>query len=562
MGIEVKKMNLHNNEKSKSIMFVLIGVVIAVLVGYKIIVYREAQVVKKGTLAGTYFYNGEYDKAVEKYLQVSKRDKLSPIWEAKIAEVYSVKGDVDNSNTYIEKVKKFEEINAETMNYVIFTEYMNDNPEQALKDGEEALKKYPDDKQIKKTMFIIYMTNKMLDKAKAVIESYSVDETSAYDTAEYARMLMVIGERKKGFEVLKEAWNIDKDEYKIYDVLAQVADYNKDLLLEDIAKLCEQYPNDDVYKMWLAKIYSLSPDTADLAEKQLKEIEGKEVGDIEIELIKAAVLQFNGEESEADKLINNIIDANVDDYRVYHTASWHYLNKGDLDKAQEYCQKSIEQNKEYPDNYGFLMPEILKYKDEKKNAEAYFRTAMRIEPYNYNIMLKIADYWYTLGNYEEALNYYELIEILKPHDPNIKYNMAFIYINAGKVDEAIDLLKECIELSKDNPTPQYNRTLGTIYMLQDNPENAIKEIRFAYHADEEDILTLNNAGSYYITMEGNIDRGYYNLLKAFEGLNDSYDQFIVDTITANYEKADELMHKYYNGDDNEKIEIPDFELFY
>lgn len=555
-------MDLHNSEKSKSIMFVLIGVVIAVLVGYKIIVYREAQVTAKGILAESYFYNGEYDEAVKEYLEVSKRDKLSPIWEAKIAEIYSVKGDVDNSNTYIEKVKEFEEIDAETMNYVIFTEYMNGDSVQALKDGEEALEKFPDNKQIKKTMFIVYMTNEMSDKAKTVIQSYPVDETSAYDTAEYARMLMVIGEIDKGFQILRKAWDIDKDEYKIYDVLAQVADYNKDLLLEDIAKLCDQYPNDDAYKMWMAKIYSLSPDTTDLAEKRLKEIEEKEVGTIEIQLIKAAVLQFNGEYDEADKLINDVIATNVDDYRVYHTAAWYYLNKGDLDKAQEYCEKSIEQNKNYPDNYGFLMPEILKHADERKSAEAYFRTAMRIEPYNYNIMLKIADYWYTLGNHSEALNYYKLTEILKPNDPNIKYNMAFIYINNEKTDEAIKVLKECIELSNNNPIPQYNRTLGTIYMLQDDPEKAIEEIRFAYHADEEDILTLNNAGSYYITMEGNIDRGYYNLLKAFEGLNDSYEQFIVETITANYEKAQKLMHKYYNGDDNEKIEIPDFELFY
>jgi Tfp pilus assembly protein PilF len=49
------------------------------------------------------------------------------------------------------------------------------------------------------------------------------------------------------------------------------------------------------------------------------------------------VLQNLNKDEEADKLIEEVIKNNKDDYRVFHTAGWHYLKENDLDKATEYC---------------------------------------------------------------------------------------------------------------------------------------------------------------------------------------------------------------------------------
>jgi len=102
---------------------------------------------------------------------------------------------------------------------------------------------------------------------------------------------------------------------------------------------------------------------------------------------------------KSDKLIEDVISQHPDDYRAYHSAGWYYLYKKDYEKAKEYCNKSISLNREYPDNYGFLMPEILKQGSEKLKGEPYFRTALIKEPYNYNIMLNLANYyWYTAND--------------------------------------------------------------------------------------------------------------------------------------------------------------------
>lgn len=539
-----------------------IGVIAALAICGTVVYSRENKKYEITTnKAEEYFYMGEYDKAIEEYNAIAAKDKNSPMWQLKIGEVYSVKGDVDNSRKYISTVKSANSKDPEVLNLLVFTEFMNKDYKVALEDGEKALSMLPEDKKLIKTMFPVYMANNELDKAKALIKLYDVDKKSAYDNAEYARMVMLLGDWDNGFKLLREAWDIDKDEYKIYDTISQIAVYNKDKLLESVTDLSNKNPNDIAYKMWLAKIYSGTPETATQAEDILKALQGKDTGKIEIKLIESSVLQNSGQTQKADDMINTLIKDNGDDYRVLHTAGWYYLNKNDVDKAEKYCRESIVKNKNYPDNYGFLMPEILKAKGKGMEGEPFFRTALYLEPYNYNIMLTIANYYsYTAKNSEKALEYFKLAEIVKPDDAEIKYNMALIYLTDGKNDEAVKLLNECIKI--DDVVPKYHRTLGTIYLLHKDTASAIKEIRYAYHGDENDILTLNNAGCYYISVEGNLDRGLFNLQAAHNGINKNTDQYTKQVIENNYNKVKKLIDEYKNGKPNQKLQIPDLTLFY
>lgn len=512
-------------------------------------------------IAEKYYYAGDYGNAISEYKKIYEKDNKNPLWLMKISEVYSVQDDVVNSQKYIDKVKAAKSKNVEVLNYITFTEFMNHTYGSALNDGEKALKIFPKNKKLIKTMFSVYMANGMLTKAKDLVQLYPQDTKSAFDTAEYSRILMLSGDFEKGLQKLKDAWYLDRDEYKIYDVLSQISMYNKDTILEKISNLSTKNPDEPCYKMWLAKIYSLTDGTADQAGKILDSIKNKNIGKIESKLIEASVYQNTNKIAKSDEIIEDLIKKYKDDYRILHTAGWYYLNKKQYDKAEKYCKESIIKNKSYTDNYSFLMPEILKAKGKSLEGEPFFRTAMYKEPYNYNIMLNVANYyWYTAKNTAKALEYFKLAEIIKPTDPEIKYNMALIDISSSKTDDAIVLLKECIKLS--DAVPKYHRTLGTIYLNKGKSSEAISEIRYAYHGDENDVLTLNNAGCYYFSVEGNVEKGYYNLMKAYEGLNDTHDKYTKDTIKSNFTKAKAILDKYKNGSPNENITIPNFVLFY
>jgi len=515
--------------------------------------------------AEEYFYAGDYGGAISEYKKLSKEDNGAPKWDTDIAEIYSVQGELENSRKFLaiakDKVKTQQLKNGDLLNHIIFTELMNKDYKVALDDGVEALKVAPSNKKLLKTMFTVYMANNQIDKAKSIMLSYNVNKKSAYDTAESARMLMTVNEWEQGLSELKMAWDIDKDDFRVYDILAQISVYNRDMILEKVSNLLVKDPTSLAYKMWLAKIYSLSVDTSDQAIKMLDSIKSEKTGKTVIKLIEASTLQNLNENDKADAIITQVIKDGNKDYTILHAAGWFYLNRGETVKAMEFCKESIVKNKDYPDNYGFLMPEILKAQNKSLEAEPYFRTALLKEPYNNNIMVNIANYyWYTTKNSEKALEYFKFAEIIKPQEADIKYSMALIYLTNKKELEAINLLKECIKI--DEMIPKYHRTLGTIYVTKGDAAEGIKEIRYAYLADKNDISTLNNAGCYYITVDMDLDRANTNLQAAMQGINPATDKYTADTIKENYNKLKVIMDKYKNGQGDETIEIPDFVLFY
>ena len=425
------------------------------------------------------FYAGNYEGAISEYTKISLKDNGAPKWDVDIAEIYSVKGDMYNSRKFLQiakdKIKAGQIKEGDLLNHLIFTELMNKDYESALIEGEEALKVAPSNKKLLETMFTVYMANKQLDKAKTLILSYNVNKKSAYDTAVHARMLMIINEWDQGLDELKTAWERDKDEFKVYDILAQISVYNRDMILEKVTNLSIKNPTSLVYKVWLANIYSLNDDTSDQAVKMLDSIRTEKTGNIVIKLIEANTFQNLKQNNKADDIINKVIKENNQDYRVLHAAGWFYLNRGEVAKAMNFCRESIMRNKEYPDNYGFLMPEILKAQNKSLEGEPYFRTALLREPYNYNIMINIANYyWYTTKNSEKALEYFKFGEIIKPQEAEIKYSMALIHLTNKREPEAINLLKECIKI--DEMVPKYHRTLGTIYITKGEQMRELKKL--------------------------------------------------------------------------------------
>ncbi|WP_125154712.1 tetratricopeptide repeat protein [Clostridium rectalis] len=541
---------------------IIIGIVIIILLaGF---IYTKTNKNKKYNIEKNkgeqYFLKSDFNKSIEEFEKLYSEDK-SLLWKAKIAQIYSVKGDIENSKKYIEEIKKSKDKNSEVLNYIVFTEYMNKDYATALKDGNEALKIYPKDKSLVKTMFAVYMANSQYEQAKKLIQTYPVDEGSAYDMAEYGRMLILIGDNVNGYEKLRKAWDLDKDEYKIYDSLVQMSLYDKNKLLEDISVLSKKNPQDVAYKMWLAKIYSMSVDTISQADKILGEIKDKDLGKIEKYVIEYYIYEGTNEKDKAEAIISKLVSDNKDDYRVLHTVAWYYLHKKDLGKAREFAEKSIYENQNYVDNYAFLMPDILKAENKGVEGEPYFRIALLKEPYNYNIILYIAEYYLsTANNSNKALEYFKLAEIIRPLDTEIKYNIALIHLSNKKDDEAIKILKKAIDIQND--VPKYHRTLGTVYFLHGKYENALAEIKDAYDADKDDMLTLNNAGCYYVMVSSELEKGVENLKSAYDKIDKNTGEYTRKTITENYEKAKKLLDAYNNAKGNEKLPVPELTLFY
>ena len=162
-------------------MVISLSITIGITVMVKSIVGTNKEEVSIATnTAEAAFYNRKYDAAIAGYTELQEKEDW-PIWNAKIAEIYSVKGDFVKSNEILKKVyetrnkiidTKKEEMDTiadkdrELTNYIVFTTLMNGEEKKALEYGEIFLQNYPSDKNLLKTMFTVYMANGNKEKAK------------------------------------------------------------------------------------------------------------------------------------------------------------------------------------------------------------------------------------------------------------------------------------------------------------------------------------------------------------------------------------------------------------
>lgn len=526
--------------------------------------------------AETDFYDAKYDEAIEEYTKMQEKQKDQwPIWNVKIAEIYSVKGDFVKSNDMLQKVyearnkiidgknKKIDDLqekDEELGNYITFTWLMNGEYSKALEYGEMFLQNYPDDKALLKTMFTVYLANGDNDKAKEIINAYQDGAETAGDLADLARMNMLINNYDECFSLLKDAWNKDKNEIRIFDVIEEIADYDKAGALDKIAKLQKADPDELAYKVWTAKVYSMSKDSADKAKKLIDELSNKDVGDFTLNLIKADMYDSSDNPDALNYVLDQMEKNNPESLVGEQAAAWLAYNNQDYDEAFKDCEKSIILDRNYADNYTSLVPEILEKQDKSEEAQAYFRTALFKDPLNYDLILKTAEYYgNTLKDSNEALNYYNLASKINPKDAEIYYNMALVKVNNQRYDEAIDLLNKSISIN--SKVVKYHRALGTVYMNKEKNDDAIKEIRAAYNLDNNDIETLNNAGCYYISVEGDVNRGMTNLKAAYDGINEDTSPEDKETITDNYNRIKNLSDAY-NKRNGASLKVPDLKLFY
>ena len=185
------------------------------------------------------FYEGKYDEAIQEFETLQKEEEW-PIWKVKQAEIYSIKGDYDKSNSLLkealiirnkliqEEQDKYSDKDNEFMNEVVYSFFINNEYEQAVSLGEDYILNNEEYKPLMRTMLAIYMSLDEKDNAKEIVEEYTVDRNSSYDMSVYANMQMVIGDITGALSTLKEAFELNKDEINILDVVSQLANYNRE----------------------------------------------------------------------------------------------------------------------------------------------------------------------------------------------------------------------------------------------------------------------------------------------------------------------------------------------
>ena len=568
------------NEKNPYIEpVVMIGIpclfVLTMILGIKSFTTVEEINITKNS-AEYLYYENKYDESIEEYNKMQKEENW-PIWTVKSADIYSIKGDIKKSSSLLKEaiIKRdriikeegfdnYKDKDIELINSMLFTFIMNKEYDEAISLGEQYINDYGRNKEILNTLFAAYISNNHIYKAEMLTEEYPIDEKSAYDVCVLANMNMLINRWDKGLELLKDAWYLDKNELKIYDVIEDMSSFNNEKLIESIQAKIENNTNEDAYKMLLAKAYSVSKETANDAEELMKDLDDNNVDGIASDFINYEICKSRNNNSEAEEYLEEAErkaeKEKKDSYVTYYISAVKAFNNEKYEEAFNLAKKSIIANQEYTNNYESLIPDILLAKGNIKPTEAYFRTAMKKEPYNYETIIKIANYYSNYeSNNEKARNYYELALNIKKDDSELYFKLAKLDIVDEKWEDASNNLKEAIKIEEDNP--EYYRTLGAVYLKSSKNEEGIELTRKAYSMNEKDILALNNAGWYYLMVENDIARGYENIKAAYEEIPASMDESTKNSLIENYNKSKEVYDKFLK-DSSQEFKITGLKLFY
>lgn len=582
----INKTSKKNVKIKNPLIYVFIYIAVAMLIAVVMkFVMKEDEPVSIAENSGQEFYlSGDYENAVTEYSELQAKEKW-PQYTMEIAKTYSACGDYTKSNEYIEKAyemrnnaidkdgkDKYKDMDVQLLNDILVTSMINGDIEKTISYAEVFVNDYPDNKQLLKTVFMAYLSNNNISKAKGVLSNYNAENGSSTEIAIGAKMNALLDQYEESFDLLAEAFNKDNTDIAVFDILEQIYNEDKNQSLQVLKELSEKNEDENIYKLFLAKIYSLDESNYEEADKYLKEIERKYSSNVNYMFIQAEILK-NTEPKESKKILNNIYEENDDNYiGLFAKAECEY-NMGNYEEALNCSKESILLNKDYAGNYSIMIPKILA-KKEKKNTntssnnkantnmnkgetqEQYLLIAIEKEPYNYNLILRMADYYSNVAmDSTKALYYYELASEIKRDNSDVLYNMACIKINMQRNDEAYDLLEQGAE--KFDKDSRFHRALGALYLQEEKNEKAIIEIRKAYKINKNDILNLNNAGCYYIAIENNTKRSLTNLKAAYDGIGDDTSSDEIKIITDNYNRV-----KVLDKNNKSVLTLADFKLFY
>ena len=250
----------------------------------------------------------------------------------------------------------------------------------------------------------------------------------------------------------------------------------------------------DLYNINLRDKNNVSKQTIFLVPKQ--EVEesiviktGKSSKQTIEEMINEAInFQMKGNISEAVKHYKNLINQDIDDYRIFVNYGVILKGIGKLEEAAKLQRKAIELKPDFGNAY-YNLGTILKGLGKLEEAEIYLRKAIKLNPNFAEAFSNLGNLLSDLGKSEEAEILLRQAIELKPDFAEAYSNLGTILRDLGKLKEAESYTRKAIELNPICVNSYFN--LATILLYFSKKNDAEKLARRAIQ------MQPNSAKAYY-----------------------------------------------------------------
>ncbi len=514
------------------------------------------------------YYSGKYDDALKEYQKKQEGEKW-PIWIIKEAEIYSLKEERAQSNALLDKayrdrsklekdkgLDKYKEEDKVLGNYITFTYLMNGDAEKARQYGEDFLMREQNNNSLRETMTVVYLAQNNKNKAKEMVNGYEADDS--FELAKKADLNMIVNNYEEGYENLQKAYELNKNDIKILDVIENNVSGNREDAIEYLENLYKNDSSNTMIKLALAKAYSVEEKNLNRSLEILNTLSNEERDSLLYDCIQ---LEINKKQiKDCTEIIENIITKYEDTYGANYIAGMYYLENKEYKKANDYAIKSSFINKEYSNIYGLLLSNLMQNEEDSNIANAYLRKGLYYSPSNCLIIENVANFYDKVEQkIDLAYYYYRLVSYVDPGRTQNYYHMTNINIIKDELNKAIDNLEKAVKIDKSND--KYFATLGYLYFKEEDIEKGIENTRKAYEINERNIEALNNAAIYYAVCEDDIERAYKNIVSSNELISESNDFIKKEIVDKNYNKL-KIGYEQFEDDRYRKIDSSQVELIY
>jgi tetratricopeptide (TPR) repeat protein len=266
--------------------------------------------------------------------------------------------------------------------------------------------------------------------------------------------------------------------------------------------------------------------------------------DISVRKVLAGVYLRQGKLDEAVNQYKEVLKIKPDDSAAMLELTKCHIMKKEFDEAIEIAKKNVMSNSKEAKAFEGLGL-ALEGKGLWAQATQNYQEAVRIEPDNFSLRLKLAqackngnmidraieqykyiaehspegaealsalgDIYLRLKKYDEAVNYYNLAIKKQPGNAVAYANLASAYAGSGKWQDELDNLKKAVTLSPNEPAIRFN--LGAAYERKKMQADAIREYEHVLKTNPEDADALERLADIYLK-----ERKFAQAVKYYEKL--------------------------------------------
>lgn len=426
-----------------------------------------------------YFFNalkektiGNYELAVNLFLQASKIQpkEATPLFE--IASIYDMAGDYANALAFSEKAYMLDAKNYWYQSLYAQLLYKNNQVAKSIKIFDDLLKKNPNDLELAYNLSGIYTYEKKYREAISMIDRIEAqmgisEELSFQKQQLYLKMNDVEGAASE----IKKLILAFPGETKYYGVLGDLYFTNgqDENALEIYQKVLKIDPNAAFIHLSLADYYKSKGQKATSYEHLKIAFENPDLNidtKMQIMLSYYAFVSKNDEmKMQAFELCSLLVKAHPTDPKAYSIYGDFLYNDGQLSESREAFRQSLKQDSSrYP-----VWAQIL---------------IINVELSDYNAILSEAK---------------QTIELF-PNQAPPYYFYGFALVQKKQYDKAIEYLNMGKDMVFDNKSllVQFYATLGEAYYRQKKYAESDKAFESALRYEPSDATILNNY-SYYLS---------------------------------------------------------------